>query len=251
MPEPQLPPPTAWDFSRAPLHDGEDLVAVGADLGPGTLLSAYCAGLFPMGIGDAGGPPLGWWSPDPRGILLPAEVHVSRSLRRSVRRFRVTVDQAFGDVVTACADPSREGAWITDDIREAYTALHDMGWAHSIECWDGADLVGGLYGVGIGGLFAAESMFHHATDAGKVAVVALCHVMGGVDGSMIDVQWRTDHLATLGVREIPREAYLARLDRALQVPPPAIWAGGGTVPEVVTPGRREGGARHGAPGDPP
>ena len=148
---------------------GEDLVAVGADLEPGTILAAYRAGLFPMGLGPGGTAPLGWWSPDPRGVLLPGELHVSRSLRRSLRSFEITVDRAFDEVVAGCADPSRDGAWITPEIHAAYRALHRLGWVHSVEVWRAGELVGGLYGVAVGRLFAAESKFHRATDASKAA----------------------------------------------------------------------------------
>ena len=152
------------------------MVGVGADLAPGTLLDAYRRGLFPMRL-HAGGP-IGWWSPDPRGVIPLDGLHVSRSLRRSCRRYRVTVDQAFDDVVRGCADPSRPHGWIDDEFARAYAELHRLGWAHSIEVWDADDaLVGGLYGVAIGGLFAAESKFHRATDASKVAVVGLVDVL--------------------------------------------------------------------------
>ena len=193
-----------------------------------------------MGLGGRGEPPLGWWSPDPRGVLPLDGLRVSRSLRRSARRLRTTVDTAFDAVVAGCADPSRSGRWITDEVAGAYSRLHHLGWAHSVEVWDdapggdagdddpgddggGARLVGGLYGVGTGGLFAGESMFSTATDASKVALVRLVEVLrDGDDGRrLLDVQWRTDHLASLGVVEVPREEYLRRLARALPAPAPA------------------------------
>jgi len=190
-----------------------------------------------MGLGGRGEPPLGWWSPDPRGVLPLDGLRVSRSLRRSARRLRTTVDTAFDAVVAGCADPSRSGRWITDEVAAAYSRLHRLGWAHSVEVWDdagsgpgsgsrsggGGELVGGLYGVGVGGLFAGESMFSRATDASKVALVRLVEVLGADDDGrrLLDVQWRTDHLASLGVVEVAREEYLRRLARALRAPAPA------------------------------
>lgn len=213
------PAPSPWvlpDLRELP--SGQELVAVGADLAPGTLLAGYRAGLFAMP--DSG--LLGWWSPDPRGVLRPGEVHVSRSLRRALPRFQVSVDRAFGAVLAGCADPRRPHGWISAEYASAYRQLHALGWAHSIEVWDGAgDLAGGLFGVEIGGLFAAESKFHVRTDASKVAVVALAGLLSG-DGDprrMIDVQWSTAHLASLGVVELSRAGYLGALAEALSCPP--------------------------------
>lgn len=220
---PQVEPvPSRFDFSTATFEQGEDLVAVGADLEPGTLLAAYRHGLFPMGLGDHGAPPVGWWAPDPRGVLPLDGIRVTDSLRRSCRAFEIRVDTAFVDVVRACADPTRDGRWITSDVVEAYATLHELGWAHSVECWQGPTLVGGLYGVSIGGLFAGESMFHLIRDASKVALVALVQILSedGVDGRLLDVQWCTAHLATLGVVEVPRAEYLGRLEHALALPVP-------------------------------
>ena len=214
------PPPSAYDFDSRLAAPGEDLVAVGADLRPGTVLAAYRAGLFPMGLGRAGAAPLGWWSPDPRGVLPLDALHVSRSLRRSLGRFHLTIDLAFDEVVTACADPRRSGRWITREIAAAYGELHRLGWAHSVECWRDGMLAGGLYGLAIDGLFAGESMFHRVTDASKVALVGLVELLrtDRDERRLLDVQWRTDHLATLGVVEISRPEYLARLRAALQSP---------------------------------
>lgn len=221
---PTEPPPSPWLLTASGADPGEDLVAVGGDLEPGTILTAYRNGLFPMGLGVAGAPPLGWWSPDPRGVLLPGRLHVSRSLRRSMRQFDVTVDTAFDEVVAGCADPDRSGAWITPQIASAYRRLHDLGWAHSVEVWRAGELVGGLYGVAVGRLFAAESKFHRATDASKTAVVGLVRLLeeDGVPW-LLDVQWRTDHLATLGVVEMPREDYLGLLRAARAQPLPTRW----------------------------
>ena len=198
-----------------------EVVGVGGRLDPLSLLTAYRLGVFPMGLGEGGSPPMGWWCPTWRGVLVPGRAHTSRSLRRSLRRFTVTIDDSFAQVVAACADPHRGGAWITDAVAAAYQELHALGWAHSIEVRDGeGSLVGGLYGVAIGGLFAGESMFHHATDTSKAAVVHLDRLIAA-DGDrrrIIDVQWRTPHLGSLGVREIHRGEYLPRLARALQAP---------------------------------
>src|SRR6478752_1248124 len=223
---PVEPPASPWHVTLDQVTPGEDLVGVGADLAPGTLLAAYRTGLFPMGVGADGRPPLGWWSPDPRGVLLPGEIRVSRSLRRACRTFETRVDTAFERVVAACADPGRDGRWITPSIARAYAELHRLGWAHSVEMWRDGELVGGLYGLAIGGLFAGESMFHHATDASKVALVALAERVfaDGDPARVIDVQWSTPHLQSLGITEIPREDYVARLDRALTVPLPAAFA---------------------------
>jgi leucyl/phenylalanyl-tRNA--protein transferase len=217
---PEEPPPSPWDFDLEDVEPGEDLVGVGGDLAPGTLLAAYRSGVFPMGLGEHGAKPMGWWSPDPRGVLLPGGVSVSRSLRRSCRHFEIRVDSAFEEVVERCASPHREGRWITREISSAYATLHRLGWAHSVETWHGGELVGGLYGVSIGGLFAGESMFHAVTDASKVALVALAGLVFA-DRSphrIIDVQWATPHLSTLGIEEMPRGEYLQRLGRALKEP---------------------------------
>jgi leucyl/phenylalanyl-tRNA--protein transferase len=224
---PVEPEPSGYCFDTGAAVPGEDLVGVGADLEPGTVLAAYRCGLFPMGLGLHGRGPIGWWSPDPRGVLPLDGLRVSRSLRRSRSRYEVRVDTAFHQVVTACADPARSGRWITDAIVRAYLRLHAMGWAHSVECWADGRLAGGLYGVAVGGLFAGESMFHRRTDASKVALAALVELMAA-DGDprrLLDVQWRTDHLATLGVVEVPRAEYLNRLATALECDPPVLARG--------------------------
>lgn len=218
---PREVPPSAWPFDALVLEDGDERPFAGGDLDPGTLIAAYRSGFFPMGLGDEGRPPLGWWSPDPRGILPLDGLHVSRSLRRSVRRFEITVDTAFEAVLEGCADPARDGRWITPEIAAAYGRLHRLGWAHSVEVWDGEELAGGLYGVAVAGLFAGESMFHRATDASKVALVALVEMVraDGDPRRLVDVQWRTDHLASLGVVDVPRREYRRRLADALAAPP--------------------------------
>lgn len=222
---PVEPPPGSWAFPT-PRGD-EDLVGVGADLAPGTLLAAYRAGLFPMPLGDPSTDAvLGWWSPAQRGVLPPDGLRVTRSLARSCRRFDVRVDTAFADVIDGCADARRDQGWITGEIREAYLVLHRLGWAHSLEAWsvDGGILAGGLYGVAIGGLFAGESMFHRQRDASKAALVGLVDLLGDGMPRLLDVQWVTPHLETLGAVEIPRADYLARLDAALALPLPAAFA---------------------------
>jgi len=221
------PPPSLWQLDLGQAMPDDDLVGVGADLEPGTLLMAYRAGLFPMGVGDDGSAPTGWWSPDPRGVLLPGQVRISRSLRKTMPQFEIRVDTAFAEVVEACADPSRHGRWITVEVIEAYTRLHELGWAHSVEAWRDDELQGGLYGLALGGLFAGESMFHRAADASKCALVGLAERVfaDGDRRRIIDVQWATPHLASLGICEIARSDYIARLERALPLPPPAAFDG--------------------------
>ncbi len=205
-------------------HDGSDLVAVGADLEAGTLLAAYRTGLFPMPEGRS----VGWWCPAHRGVLRLDRLKVSRSLRRSAQRFEIRVDTAFDAVVAGCADPRRPHGWIDARIARAYGALHRLGWAHSVETWQDGRLVGGLYGVAIGGLFAGESMFHHVTDASKVALWGLVDGLradddGGAGRRLVGGQWATRHLASLGVGQVPRAAYLGALERLLEIPEAAFW----------------------------
>jgi len=169
---------------------------------------------------------MAWWSPEERGVLSLSGLRVTRSLRKSARRFEIRVNTAFEEVVTACADPRRSGGWIGDDIASAYTELHRLGWAHSVEAWRGDELAGGLYGVAIAGLFAGESMFARARDASKVALMGLVDLLsdGYAEERVLDTQWQTPHLATLGVVEIPRQEYLRRLRRALELPLPDAFA---------------------------
>lgn len=223
------PPPTGWIFPDLATADDDDLVGMGADLEPGTLLAAYRSGLFPMPSGEPGVPML-WWSPQRRGILPLDRLRVSRSLRQSARRMEVRVDTAFAEVIGACADPSRDSGWIDAEIVEAYTTLHRLGWAHSVESWRDGELVGGLYGVAIGGLFAGESMFHRARDASKVALLGLVELLRDeyADRRLLDVQWRTPHLASLGVVEVSRARYLRVLAQTLQVPLPQAFTGAAT-----------------------
>jgi leucyl/phenylalanyl-tRNA--protein transferase len=213
------PPPTRWLLPSPDAADETEIAGVGADLEPGTLLAAYRTGLFPMRVGRGG--PIGWWSPDPRGILPLDGFRESRSLRRSRRRYDVAVDTAFERVMRACGDPRRPHGWIDEEFVDAYGALHRLGWAHSVEAYgESGALVGGVYGVAVGGLFAAESMFHRATDAGKVALAALVELLRAGGALLLDVQWTTDHLATLGAVDVPRAKYLHLLSEAVAEPGP-------------------------------
>ena len=209
-----LPDPCRWDLPdlEAALP-GEDVVAIGADLDVSTVFEAYCRGMFPMHLSTG---ELAWWSPDPRGVLPLDALRVTRSLRQSMKSFSYTVDRDFAGVMRECADERRDSGWITDEFIDTYTQLHRMGWAHSVEVWRGDELVGGLYGIEIGGLFAGESMFHRVTDASKAALVMLVERLRAGGGErVLDVQWCTEHLASLGAVEIPRAEYLARLSAAL------------------------------------
>lgn len=220
------PPPTRWQLPDPTEADESGIVGVGADLEPGTVLAAYRAGLFPMPMRRPR--TLAWWSPDPRGIIPLDGLRISKSLRRSCERFEIRIDTAFDEVIAACADPSRPHGWIDGSITASYRRLHRLGWAHSVETWtpDG-ELVGGLYGMAIGGLFAGESMFHRATDASKVALVGLVGLLGedGASDRLLDIQWTTDHLTSLGAVDIARDDYLALLTEALTLPLPSAFGG--------------------------
>lgn len=224
----------------------QDLIALSREFDVDLVLGAYREGVFPMpvhlaepvhGYHDV----MGWWSPEQRGVLRLNELRVTRSLRKSAKKYRVTVDQAFPDVLARCADPARDGFWIDDEITGAYTELHAMGVAHSIEAWTpSGQLAGGLYGISQGGFFAGESMFFDpevGRDASKVALLRLVEMLdNGDERRFIDVQWVTDHLASLGAGEVPRADYLAMLAPALQAPGPdweelAARAGGAPAGE--------------------
>jgi leucyl/phenylalanyl-tRNA--protein transferase len=224
-----IPGPSRWRFPD-PATAGEDgLVGIGADLEPATLLDAYRQGIFPW---PHPGAPLPWFSPDPRGVIPLGGLVVSRSLRARLRRsgWETTVDRAFAAVLTGCADRpgglepgppeggDEGGTWITRPMRAAYQRLHDLGHAHSLEVWAGGELVGGLYGVGVGGVFTGESMFHLATDASKVALVDLVARLAAAGGRLIDVQMVTPHLASLGARDLPRAEFLRLLARVRDLP---------------------------------
>lgn len=219
--KPTEPPASEWRFPPVGLADDGGLLAVGGDLSAGTVLEAYRSGIFPMPIGPDDD--IGWWSPDPRAVIPLDGLTVSSSLAKSVRRYTVSFDQDFDLVVAACADPARPHGWINEDIHQAYRQLHDLGWAHSVEVRDrSATLVGGLYGVSIGGLFAGESMFHRSRDASKVAMVHLVERLREDGLELFDVQWQTPHLESMGAVEIAREEYLARL--AAVVNRPSMWS---------------------------
>lgn len=227
---PLEPPANGWQFPPADQAE-DDIVGLGADLEPGTLLSAYRQGLFPMrvdffSVQGHDRPPIAWWSPVRRGVLPLAGLRVSRSLRQSLKRFEIRVDTAFDDVVAGCADPRRPAGWIEPEIAAAYSELHRLGWAHSVEAWHDGRLAGGLYGVAIGGLFAGESMFSTVRDSSKVALVALVDLLCDehADRRLLDTQWQTPHLESLGVVEISRREYLRRLEDALTVPLPRAFA---------------------------
>ena len=210
---------------RHALREPDGLLAVGGDLAPARLLRAYRQGIFPW---YNAGQPILWWSPDPRTILLPGEAHLSRSLHRTLRKapFHVTLDQAFAHVIAACAEPrpGADGTWITPEMQAAYTELHRLGHAHSVEAWQGDDLVGGLYGMAIGRAFFGESMFSRQADASKVAFAHLVRQLRDWDFELIDCQMQTSHLARFGARPVPRDDFLRRLEWACPRPGvPSPW----------------------------
>jgi leucyl/phenylalanyl-tRNA--protein transferase len=207
-------------FPDPSLAEPDGLLAVGGDLSPERLLAAYAQGVFPWFDERS---PILWWSPDPRLVLEPGRLHVSRSLERTIRRgrYRVTADAAFERVIRSCAErerPGQSGTWITGGMIDAYVRLHDLGFAHSFEAWTGETLAGGLYGVSLGAAFFGESMFADARDASKVALVSAVRWLVGNGVTLVDCQVRTEHLVSLGAREISRRAFLARLDDALAAP---------------------------------
>ncbi len=223
---PIAPAPTPWAFPpHATWDPDDDLVALGADLDSGTLLTAYSLGLFPMPVTLDGDDQLGWFSPVERGVLPLDGMRVSRSLRRSARDFEIRVDTAFDEVVAECGSPERPDGWITPEFVQAYGRLHRLGWAHSVEAWRDGRLAGGLYGISIGGLFAGESMFHREPDASKVALMALVDLLDDehAEHRVLDVQWQTPHLASLGVVRRPRGEYLEVLERSLDLPLPPVF----------------------------
>jgi leucyl/phenylalanyl-tRNA--protein transferase len=199
----------------------EGLLAVGGDLCPERLLEAYRHGIFPWYNDDQ---PILWWSPDPRTVLFPNKLHISRSLKRSLRPgiFNVTLDTCFLDVMQHCAGPRSQypdgGTWITAEMLGAYRRLHELGYAHSVETWQEGQLVGGLYGVALGGAFFAESMFAHASDASKVALVSLVRQLQAWGFSLMDCQQSSPHVIALGAEEISRREFLDHLNAALTLP---------------------------------
>jgi len=215
---PVEPTPSLFRLPDPRTAGSDDVVAVGANLAPGTILSAYRRGMFPMHLPDG---ELAWWSPVERGVIPPGHLQISRSLRRSLRRFHVSFDLDPEGVIDGCADPTRPHGWITTEIKRAYMELFGLGWLHSVEAWDDeGNLAGGLYGVSIGALFAGESMFSRQRDASKVALVHLVGQLSRAEHYLLDVQWVTPHLATLGAVGISREEYLKLLPEALAAPSP-------------------------------
>lgn len=219
--------PNSAELSFPPVEHAspEGLLAAGGDLSAPRLLEAYRQGIFPW---YSAGQPILWWSPDPRAVLFPEKVKISRSLKKTLRKgaFSVTSDLAFRQVMLACAGPrkSESGTWITDEMVEAYSRLHDQGYAHSVEVWADDELAGGLYGVGIGHVFFGESMFTRVTDASKVAMVALCRQLQRWGFTLIDCQVASPHLFTLGAEEIPRNQFRELLTKAVDQPEkPGSW----------------------------
>jgi leucyl/phenylalanyl-tRNA--protein transferase len=207
------------------LHEPNGLLAAGGDLSPERLLMAYRHGIFPW---FSEGQPILWWSPDPRMVLFPPELKVSRSLSKTLRKrpFEVRTDTAFRAVMQGCAAPrpGEPGTWISPEMIAAYTRLHELGLAHSVETWRGDELVGGLYGIALGRMFYGESMFSHATDASKIAFVHLVRQLERWGFGMIDCQMKTEHLASLGAREIPRNEFARRLEELVNYPDhPGHW----------------------------
>lgn len=206
------------------LREPDGLLALGGDLSPQRLVAAYRHGCFPW---YSEGQPLMWWSPDPRTVLLPKELHTPRSLRKILRqqRFRITYDNAFEQVIHACAQPrsTDNGTWITPAMQEAYTRLHQLGHAHSVEVWHQQQLVGGLYGIALGRLFFGESMFTRMSNASKAGFVTLVHDLQQAGFVLIDCQMRTEHLARFGARDIPRTEFQHYLQRYLDQPSAMIW----------------------------
>ena len=207
----------ALPFLLADFADDTGLVAVGGDLRPERLLQVYRSGVFPW---YDEGQPICWWSPDPRGIIELDGLQVSRRLRRTLRsgRFTFSVNRDFAGVIRGCAEGRTDGTWITPDMIRAYEDLHALGYAHSIEAWQGGELAGGIYGVAIGGFFAGESMFTRQRDASKVALVQLVERLRQKGFRLFDIQFVTEHTSRLGAVEIPRIQYLARLHEALRLP---------------------------------
>ncbi len=219
------------------LRDPDGLLAVGGDLSRDRLLSAYKKGIFPW---FNPGQPVLWWSPDPRAVLFPAELHLGRRLRRTLKRksFTFSIDADFEGVIRGCATTARHdqagGTWITGDMFAAYCDLHAQGHAHSVEVWNGANLVGGIYGVACGRVFFGESMFSRETDASKAALAVLVREMIARDFAVLDCQVASAHLASLGSREIPRDAFLRLLEIHAEHDSPGRWQLGVATDDLGT-----------------
>ena len=217
---------SALDATGIPLEINPELTwpkltKFGSTWDPEILLTAYRTGLFPMPYEiDGQESAIGWWSPEPRAVFYPDEIHISKSMKSAMKKFQVTVDENFEAVIRACGNPERESGWINENVVSAFTALHRIGFAHSIEVWDlDGKLAGGLYGLELGGLFAGESMFHSTTNASKVALIHLAGLLNDGLGRVIDTQWMTDHLKSMGARPINRKDYSQNLPKLLEIAP--------------------------------
>ena len=212
---------SVWDFPTPEQMPKDDLVTLGADLKPETLIDSYKHGIFPMHLQIENKREIGWWSPQQRGILPLDKINISSSLKKSMKKYFVTFDQDFDAVIEGCGDDKRPKGWIDKDIKIAYKKLFDLGYVHSVEVWNKKDeLVGGLYGVEVNGLFAGESMFHKETDASKTAMVYLVNQLKEAGGERIfDVQWQTPHLKSMGVIKISRAKYISLLPEVMNTTP--------------------------------
>lgn len=233
FPDPRLAPAdidliaiSAFDSIGFALELNPDIVwpkltSFGSNWNPETLLAAYSVGLFPMPYEiDGQESAIGWWSPHSRAIFHPGEIHPSRSLKAARKKFKVTVDRDFEAVIRACGNPDRESGWINEAVISAFMALHQLGMAHSVEVWDrDGNLAGGLYGLELGGVFAGESMFHVVTNASKVALAHLGQMLNDGTGRIIDTQWMTSHLESMGAKPINRREYCQNLPKYLAIPP--------------------------------
>jgi leucyl/phenylalanyl-tRNA---protein transferase len=223
---PWLEPGAAFPPVSTALREPNGLLAAGADLSPQQLVNAYRLGIFPW---FSRGEPILWWSPDPRMVLFPAELKISRSFGKTLKNaaYTIKLDTAFAQVIAACATTPRQGqtgTWIIPEMQFAYLRLHELGFAHSVETWHDDKLVGGLYGIAIGGVFFGESMFSRATDASKIALAHLCNLLLSRKFGIIDCQMETNHLASLGARPIPRDEFLARVAACVDAgDPPGRW----------------------------
>ena len=218
-------PPEAFPNVEQALTEPDGLLAAGGDLAPARILEAYRRGIFPW---YEEGQPILWWSPDPRTVLLPKDIHVSRRLARTISQqpFDLSADRAFRDVVTGCSQPRNytDGTWITSAMADAYQALHHQGWAHSVEAWQDGELVGGIYGVALGRVFFGESMFSRRRDASKVVLVATARFVDALGFELIDCQVHSQHLQTMGATRVSRHDFVNRLaDLIDQGPGPGNW----------------------------
>jgi len=223
------------EFPPAWLARSDGLLCIGGDLSCERLLLAYQNGIFPWFSENE---PILWWSPDPRLVLFPSQIKISRSLRKTIKKniFQITLNQAFARTINACAAPrkhAQEGTWLVDEMKEAYIALHRLGYAHSVETWYQGQLAGGLYGLSMGGAFFGESMFSRKSDASKVALVALSRLLQAHGFDFIDCQVTTDHLCQMGAKEIPRQHFLDILHRSIRhKTDPGIWRQN-AIPEIA------------------